>query len=80
MELCAERLNNGELVGILCVENAAINTQYNIISLHAYSIEKIDVENQIVYLINPHDTTKNIAVPFSIIDNDDMYVQFADVV
>ena len=61
----ADKLNNGQM--LLSYTSRKINTdiesKYNMSSNHAYSFEKIDSENEMIYMTNPHHGGVSVALP-----------------
>ena len=60
----ASKVNNGDILFSFASYGTA--SEYGLTSGHAYSIEKIDTANQMVYITNPWYTGDTIAVPYSV--------------
>ena len=66
LDYLADYVNNGDVIlgaGTGFVDGVGNN--YSIVGAHAYSIEKIDKENNIVYIVNPWDCATSIAVAYA---------------
>ena len=60
----ASKVNNGSL--ILSMASYGTDSQYNLSMAHAYSIEKIDTVNKVVYVTNPWYGSGSTAIPYSV--------------
>ena len=63
----SDEINNGQI--LFSMDFFKANLNYDIQENHAYSVEKIDVENRTIYLTNPWYGGSTIAVPFDEIIN-----------
>lgn len=59
----ANKVNNGEV--LLSFASYGNLSEYNLSSGHAYSIEKIDTKNKVIYITNPWHNGGSTAIPFS---------------
>ena len=59
----ASKVNNGEI--FLSFASYGTASNYGLTYAHAYSIEKIDTKNQLIYISNPWYSANAIAVPYS---------------
>ncbi len=73
----ADDLANGSI--LFSVAFYEENSQYGLYSFHAYSIEKIDTEKEIIYLTNPWYGGGMIAVPFDVFNSMEKTFNIANV-
>lgn len=64
LDSMANSVNNGET--ILSFASYGSISEYNLTTKHAYSIESIDAENNLVYITNPWFSGGTIAVPYDV--------------
>ena len=62
LEQNAGKVNNGEM--ILSSGFDSNYKQFGIVAQHAYSVEKIDIEKGLIYIINPYNGASSTMVPF----------------